>query len=114
MTSYIMHIQRQQCHFCHTEERLSLLYSCEETGAKYAKLIPCNTVPDTAPLALLELPLRMIEICARCAPGRNTSRHPTTYTEWRDTLRRKQNEAREAVLAAARTPKAPIDLEDLA
>lgn len=118
MTQYLMHIHRNECDFCHTQERWSNTYSCDDVaGTKYPKLTAVRSVPDLAPMAILELPIQHISICSRCAPGRDGVRNHATYADWRETLRKKHEAERAATLAAARTAapsKTSHNLEDLA
>lgn len=115
--AYLMHIHRNQCSFCHTEERWSQIYRCDDVeGAKYPKLHSVTSVPDLAPMGIIHLPINTISICARCAPGRDTVRDFKTYSEWRDTLLRKAEAARQATLQAAREAREasrPRDISDL-
>ena len=106
MTQYLIHIHTQTCSFCHTDERYSHTYRCEDNDVR--KLTAVSSIPDAAPAAILYIPPKTVTICSRCAPGRDGIRTIGSPEAWRDTLKRKAEAAlrakRDADLAAKRRP----------
>ena len=98
MRTYILHVHRNVCQFCHAEERWSHLYQCDEPG----KLKPTLTYTQGEPLSVLRLSPKAVGICARCAAG-----HQVTEAEWAAEQRKRLAPVFGGTAASAAAPSKP-------
>lgn len=121
MTIFVMHIHRQHCQGCGTDETFSRLYQAEEVArpGQAKKLLPCHSIGPMDPVHREELPYTHTPVCAACVNDETARIGHDIYQRWAETIQRKYSPApaqpRFASSATHGRDKAPPpSLEDLA